>query len=183
DRQPRLPGLAGDRRQVHDEGLAVLGAGGAQHLRALAVEEDDRADVDGDLQVDVLRLLLGHRGADADAGVVDEHIEAAEALAVASDDRADRVLVGHVRRQVLDLQAVPAQPFRRLLERVRLARRDRQPVALLPERFGDRETDPSRGSGDDGGTVWHWRDLSKRWQRPRKATDCRWRPAGAAARA
>ena len=41
DGQPGLARLAGDRRHVHDERVAVLGAGRAQQVRALAVEEDD----------------------------------------------------------------------------------------------------------------------------------------------
>ena len=65
DRQPRLAGLAGDRRGVDHQRVAVLGAGGAQHLGALAVEEDDRADVEVELHVEALGLRVGDRGADA----------------------------------------------------------------------------------------------------------------------
>ena len=64
----------------------MLGAGGAQQLHRLAVEEDDRAQVDGELEVDPLGLVLAGRRADADAGVVDEHVEAAVAVAVGGDD-------------------------------------------------------------------------------------------------
>jgi len=71
-----------ERREVHDERVAVLRAGGAQQLGALAVEEDDRAQVEVELHVDPLGLHVGHRRADTHAGAVDQHVEPAEPLAV-----------------------------------------------------------------------------------------------------
>ena len=59
-----------------------------------------------ELHVDVLGLELADRRADADAGVVDEHVEAAEALAVRGDDLLDLLLVGDVDGQRLDLVAL-----------------------------------------------------------------------------
>ena len=50
----------------------MLGGGGAQQLDRLAIEENDRAEVDRELQVDALCLVLAGGRADADAGVVDE---------------------------------------------------------------------------------------------------------------
>ena len=96
DRQPRLAGLARDRRRVDDERAAVLGARGAQQVDALAVEEDRRAQVDAELQVDLLGRQLADRRADADAGVVDQHVEAPEALAVGAHDLLHDRLVGQV---------------------------------------------------------------------------------------
>ena len=63
DRQPRLARLAGDRGGVDDERVPVLGAGRAQHVGALAVEEDDRAQVEVELHVDPLRLRARPTGA------------------------------------------------------------------------------------------------------------------------
>ena len=74
----------------------MLGPGLLEQLGALAVEEDDRAQVDVELHIDEFGQVLAGRGADAHAGVVDQHVEPAEALAVAADDLADRVLVGQV---------------------------------------------------------------------------------------
>ena len=84
-----------------------------------------------------------------------EHVESSEALTVASDDLADALLVGHVGGDVFDVEALRAQLVRRALERVGLARGDRQPVPLLTQGFGDGEADPPGGSGDDGGAVGH----------------------------
>src|SRR3954453_199804 len=48
--------------------------------------------------------------------------------------------------------AIAAAPWR-----IRLARGDRQAIALFAEDLGEGEPDPSRGSGDDGGAVGHGR--------------------------
>ena len=135
----------------------MLGAGGAQQLRALAVEEDDRAQVDVELEIDPLGGDLGDGGADADAGVVDQHVQAPPALAVRRDDALDVVLVGHVAGDLLDLEAVVAQCGDRVGELLRPARGDGQPVALLAQHARDREADPARGSGDEGGAIRHLR--------------------------
>jgi hypothetical protein len=76
-------------------------------------------------------------------------------LAVQPHDLADRLLVGRVRGEVLDLVSLRAQLVRGLLERVRLAGGDRQSVAALAEQVGEREADPAGGSGDDGGAIRH----------------------------
>ena len=68
-------------------------------VQRLAVEEDHRAQVERQLQVDVLGLELVDRAADPQAGVVDEDVEAAEALAVGGDGGGDLLRVGDVRRR------------------------------------------------------------------------------------
>jgi hypothetical protein len=99
---------------------------GAQHLGGLAVEEDDRPQVDGDLHVDVFALLLGDRGANPNPGVVDENVEPAEALAVPLHDALDAVFVGHVGRNRLDVVALVAKLRRGRLQGLRFPRADRQ---------------------------------------------------------
>src|SRR5205085_1570259 len=89
-------------------GVAVLGSRGAQHVGALAVEEDVGAQVDVELHVEPLGLDLADGGADAQAGVVDEHVQPSVGVPVALDDRLDRVLVGQIRRHRLDSRAAAA---------------------------------------------------------------------------
>ena len=114
----------------------MLGAGGSQHRAALPVEQDDRANVDVELHVDMFGLVVvGSRG-DADAGVVDQHVETTEALSVASDNLRDRGFVGHVRRDVFDLIAVGPECCCRLFEWFVPPGRDRQSVALCGECLG-----------------------------------------------
>src|SRR3954451_1227795 len=155
DRQPRLARLAGDRGEVDHERVAVLGTGGAQHLDALAVEEHDRAQVHVELHVDALGLHLGDRRPDAHPGAVDEHVEPAEAVAVAGDHALDLRLFGHVGRDLLDLVALRAQLLRRGGELLGTARGHGQPVAGLAQRVGDGEADAARGPRDDGGALRH----------------------------
>ena len=64
-------------------------------------------------------MLLG-RSADADAGVVDQDVEAAEGLPVAGHDRAYGLLVRQVGGDVLDPRAFAAQHVGRPLELVGL---------------------------------------------------------------
>ena len=150
DVEPRLARLAGDRRGVDDERVAVLGPRGAQQVRALAVEEDHRAQVQVELHVDPLGRLVGDAGAEADARVVDEHVEPAPAVAVGGDDALDLRLVGHVRGDLLDLEAVGAEAGDGRRELVRPAGGDGQAVALLAEDAGDGEADAAGGTGDEG---------------------------------
>ena len=89
----------------------------------------------------MLALVVPRGGADADAGVVDQDVEAPETLAVALDDGGDALLVGEVRRDVLDLEPAVAQARRGTLETFGLARGEREPVALLAQVFGDGEAD------------------------------------------
>jgi hypothetical protein len=99
--------------------------------------------------------VLAGRRADPDARVVDQHVEAPEPLPVPRHDVADRLVVGHVGRDVLDVVPLRTQRLRRLLERVGLAGAEREPVPLLAERLGEREPDAAGGSGDDRGAICH----------------------------
>jgi hypothetical protein len=127
----------------------VLGAGGAQQPDALAVHQHHRAHVQLQLQVEPLRRDLRERRAEADAGVVDEHVEAAEALAVRGDDALDVGLVAKVRRDQLDRVAGLEQAGGGLPQLRLTAGRQRKAVALGREQLGDREPDPARGAGHD----------------------------------
>jgi hypothetical protein len=80
--------------------------GRTQHLDGLAVEEDERAQVDVELHVQPFGLDLRDRRADSDAGVVDEHIEAAEALPVGGHHLSDDRLRGHAAGHRRDLAAL-----------------------------------------------------------------------------
>ena len=87
--------------------------------------------------------------ADAHAGVVDEHVEAAVALAVRGDDALDVLLAAEVARDGLDVEALARELGRRRLELLRPAGRHRDRVALLAEHAGrsrarSRSTPPSR---------------------------------------
>ena len=169
DAEPRLAGLARDRRRVDHERVSVLGARGAQEVGALAVEQDDRPQVDVELHVDPLGDDVGDGRADAHAGVVDEHVEAPPALAVGGGDRRDPGLVGHVGRDLLDLEAGLAQPVGRGRELLGAPRGHRQPVALLAQHARDGQADAARGSGYEGGAVRHERSFLRADRRPNQS--------------
>ena len=80
-------------------------------------------------------------------------------MAVGGDDLLDRVLVGHVAGDLLHVVAGAAQLVGGGGELLGAAGGDGQGVALLAEYAGDGEADPAGGSGHDGGTVWHGRNL------------------------
>jgi hypothetical protein len=100
--------------------------------------------------------MLARRGADPDAGVVDEHVQTAIAIAVPVNHLANRVLVGHVCREMLDLESLLLKLMSRALDPFGLASSDRQRKAFLAEHLGEGKSDASRGSSDDGGTVGHY---------------------------
>ena len=81
DGEPRCRDRPGDRRERDD-----LSAGRAQMRQRLARDHERRAEVDVELEVDLLRVLLGERPADADAGGVHEDVHPAVALGVGRDD-------------------------------------------------------------------------------------------------
>ena len=114
----------------------MLGAGLAQHRQPLAGADDQRPQVDRELHVEVLGLDLVHRRADPDAGVVDEHVEAAVGLAVLGEDADHVLLVGHVGGDALHLEPVGAQVLGGGLQLLRPAGGDGQRVALFAERRG-----------------------------------------------
>ena len=62
-------------------------------------------EVGADLDVELLGRDVVHRLADPNAGVVREHVEAPEALAVSREQRDDLVLLGHLRRDRVDVEA------------------------------------------------------------------------------
>jgi hypothetical protein len=99
--------------------------------------------------------VLARRRADPDPGVVDQHVQAPEAVAVPADHLDDALLVGHVGGDRLDLVALGAQRLGGLLERVGLAGRDRERVALLGQQLGDGEADAPGGTGDEGSAIGH----------------------------
>jgi hypothetical protein len=136
----------------------VLGAGGRQQRQGLAVEERKRAQVRRQLQVQQLRRQLADRRADADAGVVHQHVQAPERVAVGGDRADDVGLVADVGDDLLDLQAVVAQLLVGGRELLRAPGHERDRVALLGEHPGDREPNPAGGSRDDrGARVFHRR--------------------------
>jgi hypothetical protein len=139
--------------------FAVLGAGGAQEIGTLAVEEDDRAQVEVELHVGALGLDVGHRRAEPDAGAVDEHVEPAEPLAVGGHDAPDILLGGQVGGRLLDLIALAPQLLDGAGQLLGPAGGDGEPVARLAQHLGDREPDPARGSGDEGGALGHMSDV------------------------
>src|ERR687898_390612 len=146
-RQPALAVLAGVRCRVRHQRLAVLGARLLQHRDALTREQVHRAQVDVELKIELLRLRLRNRPTDPDAGVVDENVEPAAAVAVRRDELADLRLVGHVGGHGLDVEALAAQLLRGRFQLVRAPGRDRQPVAVRSERPGYGEPDAAGSSG------------------------------------
>jgi hypothetical protein len=104
---------------------------------AFPVEEHDGPEVEVELHVDALGLDVGDRAAEPHAGVVDEDVEAPEALAVTRDDVADRRLVGHVRRHGLDLVALGPELVGGAVELVRAPGGDGERVALLAQHAGE----------------------------------------------
>jgi hypothetical protein len=134
----------------------VLGARLPQHRDALARHQVDAAQVHVELEVELLGGGVGHRAADPDAGVVDEDVEAAEALPVRLGQLLDLLLVGHVGGHGVHVEPHVAQALRGGLELVGPAGRDRDAVAVLAEGAGDGQPDSARASGDECGAPVHW---------------------------
>ena len=142
-REPRLSELAGDRRRVHHQRLAVLGARLLEHGNRLAQRQVHGAQVDVELHVELLRLVVRDVAADADAGIVDEDVHAAEPIAVMGHKANHVLLLRHVGRHGLHLESLVAEARHRLLELLGPPRRDGERVAVLPQRSRDRESDPT----------------------------------------
>ena len=84
------------------------------------------------------------------AGVVDDHVEAAEALGRLLEDALARVGVGDVERKRRRLAALGAAASAAALGELVLAARDEQDGrALLAEAVSDVEADAAAGAGDD----------------------------------
>ena len=104
-------------------------------------DEDEAADVHVELEVDVLRAQRLDVAADADAGRVDEDVEAAVPLDVLRHEPLAVLLLGDVRSD-----GECAELLGRCLYALGVARREREREALLGEHPRDREADPSRSS-------------------------------------
>ena len=126
-----------------------------QHRHAFAIEEDDRADVDVELHVQALGLDLADGRADAHARVVDEHVEAAVALAMRGDDLLDLRLVGDVRRDAVHVEAIGREPRDGALELLRAPGGHRDAIALFAENPRDRQADPAGCPRDDRRALCH----------------------------
>src|SRR6185503_5379364 len=92
---------------------------------------------------------------DPDAGVVDQHVEAPEAVAVGGDQCGDVLLIGHLRGNGVDVEPVGLQPLGRGLKLVRPPRGHGDAVAVLGEGACDREPDPARTSGNQRSPIRH----------------------------
>ena len=119
-------------------------AGSSEQRQRLTRDEDEAAEVDPELKVDVLRLQVLDPSADADAGGVDEHVETAVALAVLGHEPHAILLVAHIGGD-----AVRAEVGGRLLDVRRGPRSDRQPVAVFGKHACDGEADAPGAAGDE----------------------------------
>ena len=138
-REPGRGDRAGDRREVHDVAACL-----AQRRQRLARDEERAAEVDGLLEVELLRLHVADPAGDAHAGRVDEHVEPAVGLEVRRDEPRAVVLAADVDRDGGRARARPRPP-----RAARPSGREREPVALLAEHPRDREADPRRASRDE----------------------------------
>ena len=107
-------------------------------------DEDEAADVHVELEVDVLRAQRLDVAADADAGGVDEDVEAAVPLDVGRHGPLAVLLLGDVGRD-----GERAELRGRGLHALGVARREREREALLGQHLRDREADAPRSSRDE----------------------------------
>ena len=99
-------------------------------------EEHRRPQVDGEREIDRLRRGVLDRSADRHAGVVDQHVQRAEALPVSVDRGLDRLLGPEIRHGGLHRPQV-SQPVDRR-EQLRLpAGNDGDAIPLLEQRARD----------------------------------------------
>ncbi len=133
----------------------MLLGGRLQHRQAFAVEEHDRAEVDGELHVQVLCLYLPDLRADPHAGVVDEHVETAVAVAVGVDDLDDVGLVGDVRGDRLHVEPVRGKPGDGSVELLGASGRHGQGEPLFAEHPRSGQPDAGRCSCDDRCSLCH----------------------------
>src|SRR5207245_10275874 len=99
-------------------------------------DEEYRAHVDPEREIEVLRRQVLDGARDADAGRVDEHVEPPEALAVLGHEPLARFLVGDVRGD-----ADRTELLRGGLDLLGTPRYHRQVVALVAQHAPDREPD------------------------------------------
>ena len=115
---------------------------------------EGRRQVDRDDHVPLLRREILDRRDELDAGVVDENVDGSELRRRVGDHRLGLRALRHVGAVVdaLDAELLFDGGARRL-DRLGVAEAvDHHVRALLGERAGDRQSDPARGTGDDGVT-------------------------------
>ena len=110
----------------------------------LAGDEDETAKIDAELEVDVLRLEILDPAPDTDARRVHEYVEPPVALGVRCDESHAVVFLAHVGGD-----AVGPELCRGRLDVRCGSGGDRQTEAVVSEHARDRETNPSRSSGDE----------------------------------
>ena len=110
---------------------------------------DHAPEVDADHPLPRRERHLPRQPAAADAGVVAEHVHAAEARDGGVGERLHLRGVGHVGDDAFDLGARLAQLGDRVVERGRFDVTDDDPGAFGREPTGQREPDPARAARDD----------------------------------
>ena len=138
DREDRHRLRAGDRREVDDPPLRR-----PQVRERRLRHEQEAAEIDRELAVDVLELSVLDPPGDADPRRVDEHVQAALARDVLLDDAGAVVRVGDV-----GCDRVCAELGRRRLDLLRGPRGERHAVAFFAKHPRDREPDSRGASGD-----------------------------------
>src|SRR5581483_8967896 len=152
--EPRRGQRAGNRREV-DDPAARLAEERDRGLR----DEKEAAQIDADLQVEVLPGQILDGAGDSDAGRVHEHVEPAVSLEVLGDGACALAGVGRDRRR--------AELGGRRLDLLGAPRDERQLEALLPQHAGDRQSDARRAAGDEGRAI-HMCCLSGRQRGPKR---------------
>lgn len=102
----------------------------------------------------LVELVLRHRShgrVARDPRVVDHHVERAEVVDSAGDERAHVGRTGYVAARGRD--PGPTEPLGRVLGGVQVQVAEDDLGAFGDEPFGDRETDSPRASGDDRGAA------------------------------
>ena len=122
------------------------------HLPERRLRAQERAgQVDVDDVPPLLERQVLERAADADAGVVEQQVDAAErAPCVAANSASHRRRVGDVGRHRERARRVAAGVDDRLLQRLASAARQRDAPAVAQQRDGDGLADAGAGAGDDG---------------------------------
>ncbi len=111
----------------------------------LAGAVDDRLQVDGDGAGGQRLVLRVDRPRDHDPGVVDEHVEWAEAVLDAVKERGERCVVGHVDA---DPEGVSAESGGNLSRKVSIEIADRDAGAVMRQCSRGCEADAARPAGD-----------------------------------
>ena len=159
--------LDADGGEVHDPASRL-----AQERDRRLRHEEEAAQVDGELEIVVLRRQVLDAPSDPDARRVDEHIEAPEPVAMLGDDPLALLRLGDVGRNRRG-----AELGGRRLDALGPTRDERQLEAFVPQHPGDGEPDARRAAGDEC-RFWHCAYSKRLWkQRALRAS-----PSAAAAR-